>query len=61
MLQYGTRKFCQKLEKLGVRHHFEEFEGTHSGMDWRLDVSLPLITRALLDGGAAENTGLIDD
>ena len=46
-IQYGTRRLSLKLEKLGVRHHFEEFEGTHTGMDHRLDVSLPHITRAL--------------
>ncbi|MFT5140323.1 MAG: enterochelin esterase-like enzyme [Lysobacterales bacterium] len=47
-IQFGTRKLSNKLEKLGVRHHFEEFDGTHSGMDWRLDISLPLIANALL-------------
>jgi len=50
-IQYGTRRLSGRLEKLGVRHHFEEFEGTHSGMDWRLDTSLPYITRALLAAG----------
>jgi S-formylglutathione hydrolase FrmB len=47
-IQYGTRHLSAKLEKLGVNHHYEEFEGSHSGMDWRLDVSLPYIARALL-------------
>mgnify|MGYP001821933760 CR=1 FL=1 len=47
-IQYGTRHLAGKLEKLGVRHHYEEFDGTHSGMDWRLDFSLPFITQALL-------------
>lgn len=47
-LQFGTRRLSATLEKLGVRHHFEEFEGTHSGMDWRLDISLPYIAGALL-------------
>lgn len=46
-IQYGARFLSQKLEKLAIRHHFEEFEGTHSGMDWRLDVSLPIIANAL--------------
>ena len=36
-----------QLEKLGVDHHFEEFDGTHSGMDWRLDISLPILAKAL--------------
>jgi len=46
-IQYGTRAFIRRLEKLGVRHHFEEFDGTHSGMDWRLDISLPKLAKAL--------------
>ena len=46
-IQYGTRAFVQRLEKLGIGHHYEEFDGTHSGMDWRLDTSLPMLARAL--------------
>jgi len=46
-IQYGTRAFIRRLETLGVGHHFEEFDGTHSGMDWRLDISLPKLARAL--------------
>ncbi len=46
-IQYGTRAFIRGLEKLGVGHHFEEFDGTHSGMDWRLDISLPMLAKAL--------------
>jgi enterochelin esterase-like enzyme len=45
--QYGTRVFTRRLEKLGVDHHFEEFDGTHSGVDWRLDTSLPMLANAL--------------
>jgi len=48
-IQFGTRAFCRRLDKLGIEHHFEEFDGTHSGIDWRLDVSLPMIAAALLD------------
>jgi len=46
-IQYGTRAFIKGLEKLGIEHHFEEFDGTHSGMDWRLDISLPMLAKAL--------------
>jgi len=46
-IQYGTRAFIRRLEKLGVGHHFEEFDGTHSGLDWRLDISLPKLAKAL--------------
>jgi len=51
-IQYGTRSFARKLEKLGVRHHYVEFEGTHMGMDWRLDHSLPIIAKALYAAAA---------
>jgi len=46
-IQYGTRAFVRRLEKLGIDHHFDEFDGTHSGMDWRLDISLPMLAKAL--------------
>ncbi len=46
-IQYGTRAFIRRLEKFGIGHHFEEFDGTHSGMDWRLDISLPMLAKAL--------------
>ncbi|HSM68425.1 MAG TPA: alpha/beta hydrolase-fold protein, partial [Xanthomonadales bacterium] len=50
-IQFGTRNLSLKLEKLGVRHHFEEFEGGHSQLDWRLDRSLPYIAGALYEAG----------
>jgi len=46
-IQYGTRALIKRLEKLTVGHHYEEFDGTHSGMDWRLDISLPMLAKAL--------------
>ena len=55
-IQYGTRSFIRRLEKLGIDHHFEEFDGTHSGMDWRLDTSLPMLTKALYAACGIEKT-----
>lgn len=52
-IQYGCRRLADRLAGLGIRHHFEEFEGTHSSIDWRLDHSLPYLAHALkkaLDG-----------
>ncbi len=46
-IHYGTRRFTQRLKELNVPHHYEEFAGTHSGIDHRLDVSLPLLAAAL--------------
>lgn len=53
-IQFGTRALSKKLEKLGIRHQFEEFEGTHSQMDWRLDVSLPILAKALYEASGTD-------
>ena len=47
-IQFGTRSFIKRLEKLGIGHHYEEFDGTHTGMDWRLDTSLPMLAKAMV-------------
>ncbi len=49
-IHYGTREFHEILDAAGIAHHYEEFDGNHSGMDWRLDYSLPWIS-AKLDSG----------
>ena len=46
-IQYGTRRFTDQLKSLGINHRYEEFEGTHSAIDWRLDHSLPYLVEAL--------------
>ena len=46
-IHFGTRQLAQVLKKHGVRHRYEEFDGTHSGIDHRMDVSLPYLARAL--------------
>lgn len=46
-IQYGTRQMHQVLLEQGVDHHFEEFDGTHSGIDWRYDESLPWMAERL--------------
>jgi enterochelin esterase-like enzyme len=46
-IQYGTRRLADRLDKLGVEHFYQEFEGTHSSIDWRLDHSLPYLAKAL--------------
>lgn len=48
-IHYGTRSFIKRLNELDIRHDYEEFDGTHSGMDWRLDISLPKLATALYD------------
>ena len=46
-IQYGSRVFVELLGKYGIKHHWEEFQGTHSGIDYRLDTSMPLLAEAL--------------
>jgi S-formylglutathione hydrolase FrmB len=46
-IHYGTRLLSKRLAEHGVAHRYEEFDGTHSGIDRRMDVSLPLLARAL--------------
>jgi enterochelin esterase-like enzyme len=52
-IQYGSRRLSDRLRALQVPHHYEEFEGTHSSIDWRLDFSLPFLVRALKSGAPA--------
>jgi len=44
---YGARAFVRRLERHGIPHVYEEFEGEHTGNDHRLDRSLPLLYGAL--------------
>jgi enterochelin esterase-like enzyme len=46
-LVYGARRLHRALDRLGVRHVYEEFPDSHSGIDYRMDRSLPLLVRAL--------------
>ena len=46
-IQYGARRFVDKLRQRGIAHRFEEFDGTHSAIDWRLDHSLPFLAASL--------------
>ena len=46
-IHYGCRQLSAQLKKAGVAHRYEEFDDTHSGIDYRMDVSLPFLYRAL--------------
>ncbi len=46
-LVYGARRLHRRLEALGVAHTYEEFPDTHSGIDYRMDVSLPFLVDRL--------------
>ena len=46
-LFYGARRMHRRLEELGVRHTYEEFSDDHSAIDYRMDRSLPILSKAL--------------
>ena len=49
-IHYGTRELSGRLRAADIAHHHAEFEGNHSGMDWRLDHSLPWLLARLETG-----------
>lgn len=49
-LHYGARALARRLASHGVAHLHEEFDDTHSGIDYRLDRSLPLLYEAVAGG-----------
>jgi S-formylglutathione hydrolase FrmB len=46
-MHYGSRILSKRLTAAGIVHRYEEFSDTHSGIDYRMDRSLPYLTRAL--------------
>jgi hypothetical protein len=46
-LHYGNRLLSLRLTEQRVPHVYEEFDGTHSGVDYRMERSLPFLCRAL--------------
>ena len=46
-IHYGTRILSQRLAAAGIRHTYEEYDDNHSDVDYRMDVSLPFLYRAL--------------
>ena len=46
-IHYGSRILSRRLAQAGIEHSYEEFPDTHSGIDYRMDRSLPFLYRAL--------------
>lgn len=46
-IHYGARILSRELNRAGVKHSYEQFQGTHSGIDYRMDRSLPFLSRRL--------------
>ena len=46
-IHYGTRALVERLTELDIDHTYEEFPDNHSGIDYRLDRSLPYLFAAV--------------
>ena len=46
-LHFGARLLVKKLKALGIAHAYEEFDDGHMNVQYRYDVSLPKIVKAL--------------
>ncbi|MBS0470689.1 MAG: enterochelin esterase [Proteobacteria bacterium] len=46
-LVYGARRMHKRLTSMNVPHIYEEFPDNHSSVDYRMDVSLPILAKAL--------------
>lgn len=47
-LVHGARRLHRTLTEAGVAHRYEEFPDNHSGIDYRMDESLPFLAQALV-------------
>ena len=46
-IHFGSRQLSRLLHQHNVKHRYEEFDGTHSGVDARMDMSLPFLAKRL--------------
>ncbi len=46
-IQYGSRLMVRMLREHNIEHFWEEFDGSHSGIEYRLDYSMPMLAEAL--------------
>ena len=46
-LLYGARRFVRRPNELDIAHRYEEFPDNHTGVDYRMDESLPFLAQAL--------------
>jgi len=46
-IHYGMRILSRRLSQAGVKHVYQEFDATHSDIDYRMDASLPFLYKAL--------------
>ena len=56
-LVYGSRRMHKRLTEMKVPHVYEEFPDDHTAVDYRMDVSLPLLAMALTGLAGSPVTG----
>lgn len=47
-LVYGARRLHRRMTALDIPHRYEEFPDTHSGISYRMDISLPYMASRLV-------------
>ena len=47
LCHFGARAFARRLAAAGIPHRYEEFDDDHSGVDYRMDDSLPFLYKAV--------------
>jgi enterochelin esterase-like enzyme len=48
-LQFGARILHKTLSEQKIKHYFEEFPDNHTDLDYRYDISLPFLVKAILE------------
>ncbi len=46
-IHYGARILSKRLSAAKIRHRYDEFDDNHSDIDYRMDISLPFLYKAL--------------
>ena len=46
-IHLGMRRFAKKLKAAGIAHTYEEYDDDHMDVDYRMDVFLPFLARAV--------------
>ena len=46
-IHFGARILSKRLAAAGIKHTYEEFDDNHSDIDYRMDISVPFLYRAL--------------
>jgi enterochelin esterase-like enzyme len=54
-IQFGSRQLIDRYQELEICCDYEEFDGTHSSIDWRFDHILPKLATALKNAAGAAN------